>query len=802
MTRQVPPSLADHPPISTQPLSAAWVSSLAIAALCAFPSGARGQALVTSEMDGTAATITHDTALRIVATSRLRGAFATPVCQGDMSLAPGEAARVLGAAAAARASGALVLDTGGLLGPSGIAAFAAEHEPAGLAIALADSGFHGVAVGPTDLSAPRSAVLDTWRALATRGVPVVASNLSCSHAARAVCETVTDADDDTVQITIHGVRVAWLSLLAPSVLPTLAADKAAGLRLAPLAETLALRVPEARRAGAGFVVVSLEHEGIDATAALALAAELAEDARPDLLLTAGGGSDLLFARPPTVTPALAAAAAGGALDVTVRSLATAEEPADLRARPLDASPSSSQAMATLLATIGPSYCTRWGHALAGGRLTRPVSGDDFLTFATRVVRERAHADVALLNASAFDPAFTPLRADALTESDVYLAALYDDPLVVADVSAAWLGDVAKKLGPATLVAAGLTQVDDGARVAGQPVGADLRYRVVTLSYLAEGGAALLPDGPTWTRIPGATLRSALLQHLSAPRPGDARDAVARPEDASEWQTRLVIDLAFGGTAIANPSDASGTPRYDAAQLTRDPTIGIGGSAEVTTTLDGTWVHWTTTGSLKYRLVWTVSDEAPQPYQESDDLIVLDTMATWKIDGARDPVWYMPRPSLGLYAESELTIPEGADAARSFRHLLLRPTLGLSFLLARPLTLRVSAGVEDELLSPDARFHPGAGAQLILSPFTLGDAKTRGITFDANVNYFVRDVLAFERRAQTLRAHVGATFAIASWLGLTLGYDLYLEKFDGIPVGLGLQAVASLRGIAATRTATW
>lgn len=745
---------------------------------------------------------TEAEALRIVASSRLRGAYATPVCTDRAALSPSAAASVLGATAEARASGALVLDTGGLLGPSGIAGFAAEHDPTALAVALADSGFHAVAVGPADLSAPRRPVLRTWQALTARGVAVLASNLRCGPAARELCATVVDADEPPTLLTVGGVRVAFVSLLAPDVLPTLARERAEGLSLEPPAETLARRVPEARRAGAAFVVVSLEDGGNDASAALALAAGLAPEARPDLLLAASGGRELVFARPPTVTPALASPAAGAALEVSVRALATEDEPADLRARPAAEFAAPSRAVSAFLAALGPSYCARWGHALPGGRLVQPLDAEGFMALAALVVRERADADVALVNVSAFDAAFTPLRRDSLTESDIYLAAMFDDSLVVADVGAAWLDDVAKTLGPDALVAAGLTRVDGAPQVAGQAVAADLEYRVVTLSHLAEGGARLLPDGPAWTRIPGATLRSALLDHFSAPREGDARDAVARPEDAYEWQTRLVIDLAFGGTAIANPTDASGAPRYDAAQLTRDPTIGIGGSAEVTTTLDGTWVHWTTTGSLKYRLVWTASDAAPQPYQESDDLVVLDTMATWKIDGARDPVWYMPRPSLGVYAESELTVPEGADAARSFRHLLLRPTLGLSFLLAGPLTLRVSAGVEDELLSPDARFHPGAGAQLILSPFTLGDAKTRGITFDANVNYFVRDVLAFERRAQTLRAHVGATFAIASWLGLTLGYDLYLEKFDGIPLGLGLQAVASLRGIAATRTATW
>ncbi len=753
--------------------------------------------------DATSSPPDAGSALRIVATSRLRGALATPACTPTSDLESSDAARVLGATEAARAAGAIVLDTGGLLGPSGVTAFAAEREPAALAVALADSGFHAVAVGPTDLSAPRAPALRVWEALAARGVPVVASNLTCSPAARAVCASVIDAAEPPAMLSAGGVRVAFLSLLAPAVLGTLSHEKAAGLRLEPLAESLARRVPEARRAGASFVVVSIEDSGRDAGAALALAASLAPEARPDLLLAAGGGGEVLFARPPSVTPALAAAPAGGAVDVQVRATAAQGEPADLHVRPLPPATAPSRGIAGLIASIGRAYCTRWGHPLPGGRLTRPLDASAFVSLAAHVVRDEARADVALVNTSAFDAAFTPLRADSLTESDVYLAALFDDPLVVADVSAAWLEKAAKALAPETLVAAGLTLVDGSARVGGQPVAADLRYRVVTLSYLADGAAALLPEGPAWAPLRGATLRSALRTHLGRPRDGDARDTVSRPEDAAEWQARVVVDLAFGGTAISNPSDAAGARRYDAAQLTRDRTVGLGGSATLTTSLDATRVHWTTASSVKYRLVWTANEEAPQPYQESDDLVVFQTTAIWKFDGAREPVWYQPRPTLGLYAETELTVPSGPDAARDWRHLLLRPTLGVSFLLARPLVLRLSAGVEDELLSPEARFDPGLGAQLVLSPFTLGDAATRGITFDADVNYFVRDVLALGGlRTQSLRAHAGATFALASWLGLSVGYDLYLEKTDGAPVGLGLQAVASLRGIAATRTATW
>lgn len=740
--------------------------------------------------------------LRLVATGRLGGALGTPVCSGARTLGPSEVARVLGATAAAHDEGALVLDTGGLLGPSGIAAFAAERAPTELAAALAGSGFGAVAVGAADLSAPREPVLRTWEALAARGVPVVASNLSCAAAARGVCAAVIVAADAPVLLSAGEARVAFIALLGADVLGTLAHEKSAGLRVEAPAHALARLVPAARRAGATFIVVSLDDGTLRADGALALAALLPEDARPDLLLSAGGGRELLFARPPTITPALAAPPPGGAVDLRVRSERAGDRALDLLARPLAAATEPSRALAALLGSLGPTYCERWGRALAGGHLDRPLSAAQMVALAAAVLRERAHADVALVNVSAFDPAFTTLRRDALTASDVYLAAMFDDPLVVASVDAAWLEEASTALAPETLVASGLTRVGDTAHVADRAVAPEVRYRVVTLSYLAEGAAGLLEPGPDWEPLPGETLRSALLAQFSGANDADVRDAVARPEDATEWSARLIVDLAFGGTSVVNPTTAAGAHRYDAAQLALTETVGLGGSADTTVSMDSSYLRWTTLASVTYRLVWTGDASADQPYRESDDLTVLQSTLTWKTDGPREPVWYVPRPSLGLYAETELTLPTGPDATRDWRHLLLRPTVGASFLLAKPLVLRLLVGVEDEALSPEARFDPGAGAQLTLSPWTLGDAATRGITLDADLNYFVRDVFGLGARSQSLRAHLGATFALASWLGLSVGYDLYLEKADGSPLGAALQAVAALRGTVAARTAAY
>jgi hypothetical protein len=803
------------------------------------PSGAASAPLLGAPPLAEAATSERNAlvrGVRIVATGRLAGALAQPLCTDAGGLVPNEATMTLRAAAAAREGGALVLDTGGLLGPGGIARFLAERDAEGLAAALAAVGFGAVAVGVTDLSAPRAPVLATWRALAARGVPVVASNLRCGQAARAVCDAVHDAGDGVVMREVGGVRVAFLALLDPGVLRTLARDSSEGLRIEPPAAALARLVPAARRTGARVVLASLDDGGSSAQSALSLGAGLPPRARPDLLLSAGGGGELLFARPPRVSPAFAAPPPRGAVDVLVRAL-DGDETLDFRARPLgiarppaavrapagtptgdgpadtDAargapapaghpeSPSEAGPLASLLAARGADYCARWGRTLPGGLLSRSMDADGLAMLAARVLREQTRADVAIVHLGAFASELRLLRPGALTASDVFLGVPFDDPLVVATVDSRWLDTTSRRIASERLVTAGLERTDGGARTGGRPLVDGARYRVVTLAYLAEPPTGVLDAGPEWVRLPGASLRTALLAALERESPIDPRDSVADPAKDAEWTSRLVVDLTFGGTAIANPTTEDGVRRYTTTQLTRDPTVGLGISVEASTGFDATYLRWVTDAGLRYRVVWAAS-RREQGYQESDDLVRLQTALTWKVDGAAEPRWYVPRPVASLYLESELTLPDGPMATRDYRHLLVRPTVGLSFLLARPLALTLIAGVEDQALAPGARFDPGVGAQLVLSPWVVGDASSTGVTLEANVNYFLRDVAAFAARTHTLRARASATFALSRWLGLSLGYDLYLEKLDGAPVGVGLQATASVRGTAVTRTSAY
>jgi len=86
------------------------------------------------------------------------------------------------------------------------------------------------------------------------------------------------------------------------VLDRIAPDRAEGLTITAIDVALASAVRTARAQGATLIVAVIDSTSAEA---FAMSREMPADARPDLLLLAHEGADMLFARPASVRPALA-----------------------------------------------------------------------------------------------------------------------------------------------------------------------------------------------------------------------------------------------------------------------------------------------------------------------------------------------------------------------------------------------------------------------------------------------------------------------------------------------------------------
>ena len=377
----------------------------------------------------------------IVATGGVAGELAIPVCQ-DTTLEHGELAH---RALLQRSPSAIHVDTGGLLARYGVARFAADRDVGALVELVRGLGYHTLSFGETDLGDPRRLLLARARALREAGVPYLATNLRCDESAAEVCETLMTGAEGVPMMRRGDSRVAILSYLQPSALQRVGPDRAQGLRLEPLSESIRNGVRAARAAGADVVVAIVDAGyGADAVARTMTATEpLDDEDKPDVALVGGAGTQLVFARPSSFRPAIAAAPTRSASDVHVRHNGTTF---DILVRPSDDAESVHPAFERFVERIGPAYCEALGQDLPGGRLDGErddIDAAQLTTLVGDVMRESAIADVAVMNHSAIDERWSLRGSDALTESDINIGVQYDEPLMVATVPATWLRNLAR-----------------------------------------------------------------------------------------------------------------------------------------------------------------------------------------------------------------------------------------------------------------------------------------------------------------------------------------------------------------------
>lgn len=759
------------------------------------------------------------TIARVIASSEVEGRFVRPVCDRDDTLIPSDHAAFTFALQrnAADPDRPMVIDTGGLVSPHGVARFSAQRRPRALARMVRDLGYRALALGLNDLAAPRRATTDVVRELRAHGIPMLASNLRCDARAEAFCRELVDASDGISMHRVHGRRMAVMAVLRPTATGLISAERAVGIHLEDPVATIARFTRMARAQGADIVLAVVDDhvEG----GALGLASQLPLDARPDLML-ASGQDDLLFARPQTVRPVIVGAPENDGVEILVRESLEMRDGYEFLAQPLEGRGISvAEPIRAWIDAIGRDYCEEWGRPLAGAPLAEPIDVDQMMLLVGRILREAAGADVAILNRQALDTRWIPARAGSLSASDVYIALEYDEPLQVADVDERWLKRLARNAADrGTLVTPGLTWTGTGqeldVQVGGHAVESRARYRVVTIRFLAAGGdeAALPPLGHLgrWRALGEASLRTSTLEFLEEPRDEDPRGALPDPDDTLEWRFRADADLLFSGSSIDNPrqrctdemrasepercdaegfvtTDGARIPAYDATQLSLADVITFG--LNVTLAADAAAPDWTwqNSGSFLYRTAWTEPrGSTGSAFVEAADQIRARSTLSWRGLRQGDDQWYLPDPTAEIFVETEFTEPAG----RGYHWFLTRPTAGFRFQLADKLQVQINGGFQVQPLSPERQVEGGLGATMTLAPWDMIQLDRQfarlGFTFD----YF----LAFsdELARGTLRGTVDAAFDLAGPLALTVQTNVYLQHQSAQDVGAAISVSAGIR----------
>lgn len=718
----------------------------------------------------------------VVATAGVAGEIAQPRCDGDSTLDAQVFSAAVSGLAETRAAGALVLDAGGLIARHGVARFAAEHAPDELGRLVAALGYHALAFSEADLGDPRARVLSRTQALNRAGVPTLATNLRCEESAAELCDALVTGADGISTFDLGEERVAVLAMIEPEALSRVAPDRRRGLRIEPLGPSLQRAVAAARARGATTVLAILDTGfGADAMArAVGEIAELAPEHKPDAVISAGAGSELLFARPAGFRPAFVAPPPRGA--VTLRMRRTGER-YDLLATPMrgDEDAPLLAPVQAFVNAIGPRYCAELGQPMAGAAISEPMDATALADMLAGVMRETTHADVALLNREVIDGRWQPAHEGGLSPSDVLIAVQYDEPLVTAEVNARWLRNLARAQ-PEGIIMRGLEITGaftalERIKINGRVLDDTATYEVVTVRFLAEGGdaAVALPDASP----ADGTLRSVLTEYLEVDREGDPREALVDPYDLLEWTSRVDADLTFTGSAVRDAGAYGEGPLTNQSQLLVGLNFNIGLNAL------SRYAAWENAINASYSLASTTGTDG---FQEGADQLTYRTSAQLRRFRTMKDEIYVPDLIVEGLLRTEFTQGDERDS----HFMNLRFVAGPQWRLHRYVQTRLVGGLEVlEALDDDARsVEPGVGAQFTLQPWKALIDGARKLTLGFTADYFVSGLGG--RNRHLLQGLFDMELAFSRMLAVGLNVTMYGLSENGSPFSFAVGTTASLR----------
>lgn len=717
------------------------------------------------------------------ASSGFEGRLAEPLCR------PGRALRPLAFSRYAAALGEstrrqvpnFVFDSGGLLAPHGLTQFALEQAADETASLVRDLGYHALVVGHEELRLPRASLVRSARALAAKGVPMIASNLRCERSARALCDQIVDSSDGVSIHPIENERVALIGIIGPVLFSRLPPKSAQGLQVLSAKESLMAASQQARKQGATVVIASVDFgQGPEAAgAALGLVASLPEGSKPDVVVVAGSGREFLFARPLAFQPALVAAPPSGIVRMQMRRELFLDT-LSLIARPLDPSKYASAKVQRWIENVGPRYCEIWGDAFAGAPLDHAIDGQGLLELVASILLERTGADVAVLPRSLLEESWRPLRRGRLSASDIKIGLRFEEKVATSQVEAGWLEGMAKSPTDGPWFVQGARVEKDGdeekVEINGRAIESKGSYRIVALESMTLDNDVALPAGPSWEILDTPSLSALLMDYFDTPRQEDPRRAVKDPSERTEWIYRIDTDATFAGAAVRNSAG------YQQPLLQRTGTVTFGLDSNLRVDVRAPSWDLENIGQILYRLTQTGTG----PLTEGADRTSYRATLIWKTFHERKPRFYVPEPFAENYLESELTVP----ATRDYRAFLVRPTGGLQFSIFEELVFRVSGGFEWQALQPGADVLPGTGFQVVLRPWEFLKKDERRVKFEGLFDYFVSGFPDLNR--QTIRMRFDGAFDLTRALSLAIIFNLFGIREAGLPMATASDTSLALR----------
>lgn len=728
-------------------------------------------------VSGITASASADDALRLTVTSNIRGSVASLACGrvGAPPLTFGLDDTLHRAAEA----GDLVVDAGHFLGASFLSSEAIRRDPELFADLVSHLGFRAMALEHRDLNVDRPLLIAFAKALAPRGIPLVLTNLACDAEAEEVCDNVLDARATGVTFDTPAGVVAFLAVIDPTIFQELPEQARAGLRLEDPVKSLARAVREARAAGARYVVATYEPNpasDIESTFRFLQAIDEDDDA-PDVLLVDRLAEHLTRLDRPRSKLRVVATRPGGVVSMRGDEVTLPES----RAEDVD------RFTRTWAEDFDASLCRSLGVPLPGGALSTPFGRREFREYAADVLRRDMGADLAIVSRETQGSGVSWPLEGHLTLLDVHAALPFGGGVGTVTLE----GATVRRLFDSAPSVGFVTRGYDRAKgtINGRPIDDARRYRVATTRLYFDQAIAKNPifrEGASG--FDRESLRDLVLADLREPSDRDPRDRIGKPEEQTAWSFRTAFRGNLQTTQVSN-SDAT---KLTDSQLGRNDALTL--SVDLDTRADADHPYWSLTnvGRVRYGVTRTTGE-----LTETRDTI--DHRSNFVLKQTRGAVTPPGIPNLAseLFFETEATKPD----TRAYRHLLLRPSAGLSFALAPTATLQVGLGVDwevfasrEDLIGGGALpLMPASIATLMVKPTPLFTIGPRSATFEGSLDYARRNPFTTsesEPKGIEFRGRAKLVAPVSRLLALTATYDLFGRRAWAPGADTGAQSLVT------------
>ncbi|MDP2274295.1 MAG: 5'-nucleotidase C-terminal domain-containing protein [Archangium sp.] len=689
----------------------------------------------------------------------LAGRFSLSTCSGTLGDSPFEK---LSARLDALPRGTLRFDSGDLLGASAIGRFAVERDPDALALAVSELGLAARAIGHRDFATSRSRLLAFTHALAKKGLRTTLTNLSCSGEAAPVCDAIVNGAEAPLLVDSPHGKVAFIAALAPQQLLNISRELSAGVKLEPPAVALGDATRRARALGAARVIAVYDPAiGDELADTLALVRALDPKALPDVLIVDAQLEPVRSASVGAANLPLIATRPGEALVIELRPDGTLHAAL--------AEPGPAAASVTFYAqALNRSLCKLYQQPFPRGELAKPLGRDEAAALVLDVMREHAHAEVAVLNGHAISAvAQWPLETP-LTHLALFQALPFDNRMRVATVTGAALAEFLDSADAKSAFIRGAKKLGSW-KVNGRALEPLQAYRVVTTDFVAERFGGMFEGAEP---LGSLTVRDVLGNWLSVEKRGPLLAQPVDPAERTRWWFSYRLQLDLTAVGVSNPNQSV----FQDTQLLRGQSLSLVGETEGRAIGDNPLYSLEQTVRLRYGVVDTTAlDGSTSGAVNNVDLLTFRTLAfARKVFGT--PAWYVPRPYADVFAESELTRPE----TRRYHHLQLLPTAGLRFELFPQFGVYAGGGATWEVFARSEDLNPQvppAAAVLVagwqLRPRRIVKLGQRWLEAESNLDFWIRDLGGPAQSQARLRARL--VVPLFSVLSLTATYDLFFRS---------------------------